>query len=38
MELVVTLHDKAAPLGVKGMAYGEIGFAAVAVFGGILGI
>ena len=38
MELVVTRHEKAAPLAVEGMAYGKIGVAAVVVFGGVWGI
>ena len=38
MDLVVTLRDKAAPLAVKGVSYGEIGVAAIAVFGEVWGI
>ena len=37
-ELVVTLHDKAAPLTVKGMAYGKGGVASVAVMGEVWGL
>ena len=37
-ELVVTRHDKATPISVEGMAYGEIGVAVVAVFGEVLGL
>ena len=38
MKLMVTRRDKAAPLAVEGMAYGEIVVAAVAVFGEVWGI
>ena len=37
-ELVVTRRDKASPLVVKGMEYGEIGVADVSVFGGVWGL
>ena len=37
-ELFVTRRDEATPLSVKGMAYGEIGVTAVAVFGEVCGI
>ena len=33
----MTLRDKATPLAVKGMEYGEIGVAAVTVFGVVYG-
>ena len=38
VELVVTHRDKATPLAVKGMAYGEIGVAAVTLFGEVWGL
>ena len=37
-ELVVTRRDKASPLVVKGMEYGEIGVADVSVFGEVWGL
>ena len=37
-ELVVTRSDKATPLAVEGMAYGEIGIESFAEFGGVWGI
>ena len=37
-ELIVTRRDKADPLAVKGMAYGEIGVAAVTLFGEVWGL
>ena len=37
-DLIVTRRDKAAPLAIKGVAYGESGIAAVTVFGEVWGI
>ena len=37
-ELVVTRHEKADPLAVKGMVFGEIGVAAVLVMREVLGL
>ena len=37
-ELFMALRDKDAPLAVEGMAYGEIGVAAVAVSGAVWGL
>ena len=37
-ELIVTRRDEATPLSVEGVADGEPGFAAVAVFGEVWGI
>ena len=37
-ELAVTRRDKATPISVEGMAYGEIGVAAVTLFGEVWGL
>ena len=37
-ELIVTRCDKADPLAIKGVAYGESGIAAVTVFGEVWGL
>ena len=38
MDLVIMRCAKAAPISVEGMAYGELGVAAIVVLGEVLGL